>query len=304
MERNYDELHAVCESLNAEEQEAYEKICLRIEVLEKRRNVCRWIKIISIPLCIFFIGIISYWIAKKISENAIQEINSLNSSVRWNYEYYGKQYVEKVYHKLVGLSVTDGSYDKKMIKKELSEAKLMLPQLVEYKGGLSGVFDNITFVENHVVMSKLKMNKTEKIIFDGTIIQFENPKPCYKPVYVRNILNSIGTEDYVEGITVDNIDFRNDIFVNSMDKMSAFKVLTPKYMEKLYPYIKNRGIISQIVYGSDKILVFVPERFVNYQYTPTHPFTLEQCEENIKETNEKLKNLVSEIYEIVVENMR
>lgn len=304
MEQKYEELYKVCETLNAEEQEEYEKICLRIEALEKRCKVCKWIKIVSIPLCLLGIGIISFWVANKISENAMLEINSLNGSVRWNYEYYGKQYVEKVYHKLVGLSVTDGSYDKKMITKELSEAKLMLPQFVEYKGGLSGVFDNITFVENHVVMSKLKMNKTEKILFDGTIIQFENPKPCYKPVYVRNILNSIGTEDYIEGITVDNIDFRNDIFVNSMDKMSAFKVLTPKYMEKLYPYMKNRGIISQIVYGRDNILVFVPERFVNYQYTPTHPFTLEQCEENIKETNEKLKNLVSEIYEIVVENMR
>lgn len=305
MEQKYEEIYKVCETLNAEEQEEYEKRCIRIAALEKGRTLCKWIKIISIPLCLLGVGVITFFIAKKISENLLEKEMYIKGGFEWYQKLITeKKYLEQVYYKLVGLSFTDGSYEEIMIQDVLIAAKLMLPESVEYTGGVKGAFDKISFSENNVKMCRTKLDGTSKVIFDGTIIQFKNPKPCYKPVYVRNILNSIGTEDYIEGITVDNIDFRNDIFVNSMDKMSAFKVLTPKYMEKLYPYMKNGGIISQIVYGRDNILVFVPERFVNYQYTPTHPFTLEQCEENIKETNEKLKNLVSEIYEIVVENMR
>lgn len=305
MERNYDELNKVCETLNAEEQKEYERSCIRIASLQKGRTICKWIKIISIPLCLLGIGVITFFIAKKISEKLLEKEMYIKGGFEWYQKLITeKKYLEQVYYKLVGLSFTDGVYEQTLIQDELIAAKLMLPESVEYSGGVKGVFDNISFSENHVKMCRTKLDGTSKVIFDGTVIQFKNPKPCLQPVYVSKMLESLLTRDYIDRIMVDNIDFRNDISVESKDKMSAFKILTPQYMEHLYPCIKKYGMISQIVYGKENILVFVPGRHVKYQYTPSHPFTVEQCEENIKETNDKLKSLVCDIYKVVVESMR
>lgn len=334
MKSGVSKLNEICDRFNEELQAQQIFWQKKIDKLEKWRIVVTKIKIGSLLVSIletlviayflfmfpaenisktiddFVGGIFILWIitllvifvSKKVIEKIFQEESEIRTYLMVKEERMKEEYVEKIYYPYVAKKF-QGEYDKKQLELELKESGLSLYDHVEYDGGLCGICEGIPFKENYVCIIYKQLNGDTEISFAGTIIQFPNPKPCTEPVYVQHFLNNFFIEKTVPNIKVDNTAFNDSVLVKGNDKVSAFRVLTPKYMERILPMISSMEIPT-LIYGREHILVFVKDKKIDRVFEPQFPFDVQQCDSCASQLSREKSFFIKKIYTDIVESMR
>lgn len=336
IQMNIEELDKKCEELNSYiDKRQYESL-LCISKLERRCNVLKKVKLALIVFliidvlidiyiimynaphstgnsleCILFflilagvLGVLFFYLARSLIHKINSKISDIKYQLAWLIERLEKEYVDTIFYPYTALAFFDGEYRKDMLKKELEASGLQFPEHFKLYGGMKGIVDGIPFLESYIEMYDTKRNGDTKNEYKGTVFQFVNPKPCLSNVYIGNFGDSITTSEYIPNINIDHPYFREHFFVKSNDAMSAFKILTPKYMEHIIPYIRADGMITEIVYGMEYILILVKHRRVVGDCSPTYPFSVQQCHDSALELSNNKAYFIKEIYNLIIESMR
>ena len=122
-------------------------------------------------------------------------------------------------------------------------------------------------------------------------------------MYVQHFLNNFSIEKTVPNIKVDNTAFNDSVLVKGNDKVSAFRVLTPKYMERILPMISSMEVPT-LVYGMEHILVFVKDKKIDCVFEPQVPFDVQQCDSCASQLFREKSFFIKKIYTDIVESMR
>lgn len=334
MQSSITKLNEICTGFNKELWEKQNFAQTKIDKLEKWRTIFTKIKRVLLPLLVFEGAVIAsflftfthetianmlddilgmifiLWIitllvliaSKKVIEKIFQEENDIQTSILLREAHMKEEYVEKIYYPYVATKF-QGEYDKQQLESELNESGLSLYDSVEYLGGLSGMCEGIPFKENYISILCKKLDGTTETAFEGTVLQLPNPKPCMEPVYVQHVLHYFFTEKTVPDIKVDNTRFNASVVVRSNDKVSAFRVLTPKYMEQILSMI-DAVKIPALVYGKEHVLVFVRNERINRTFEPQFPFDVPQCDSSADKLYKEKREFIKQIYTDIVESMR
>lgn len=324
-----NELKAICEELNDEIYEAalkrddtlikLEKICI---IFQKIKTLCKILIVIGAVIVVFglilsegieipkylddFCGVaflisisavgINY-LCNKLIGKIIEKVDTAEQNYNCIEETAKERYIIEVFKPYVALRF-HGNYRKGYLPIRGEEYKDLEGVIMSYEGSF-GVCNGINFQEDRIVM----YGEGDRS-FSGTVFRFDNPKRCNDIVYVQNKKSHVLPKHDIPVIQMDYKQFRDEVLVKSNDKTSAFKILTPRYMEQVLPYMAQKVEIPAIIYGKESVIVFVENRYVERYYTPVYPLDLEQCEESVRQARIDQEAFIKDIYEKVVESMR
>lgn len=306
MEKDMQNYQDICERLNTEYRAFEKNHEEKIKRLNRNHVIWKVFKFLSYALLFFAIGIIVLFLSRYM---LVQTENKIADEMEYHermLQKFAQRYLHEVYYPLIAQGFCEGKFQENMLRKELTDHKYFYefygPQ--EYLGGVSGNIDGIRFAENAIRLYGDKLNGGQKDYFEGTVLALENPKPCEKPVVIRNKYKS----SLVSGVTtqrlnMDNEEFRELCSVDCEDSTEAFRILTPYYMEKLLDFMKS-GVADNLVFHKDKVFIFINQKQVRYYCNTRYPYSTEHCMEAIGSNNLEVMKMVKEMYQEVIENMR
>lgn len=294
-----------CDELNERFEALRQKHEKKIHTLKTVCIVCIVLIVLGVPLvALGGLGILLIIISRFVYKKTKEKIEHLGWQYNLAINQLQYEYKEDVYLPIAEQGFLYGDYSEKNLEVPFKTSGLCQPERIQFYGGMSGVHNGISFKETMIQLYKNKRDGTRIDYYEGSILQFDNPIPCAAPVYVESMCSAFTTSGGIQRIkNIDNPQFSENASVYGDDALSVFRILTPVYMEKLLPYIESR-LIDTIIFGQEHIMVFVKRKGIHYDFYGYPPFTVEQCAEEISNKNGQLKQLIEEIYNIVVESMR